>query len=427
MNVDGYKLLAEGGYASVYIDDTAERVVKVLSRYVVEGENKFINYTSIIDLSMHKTFDIPGMAKICSYTITDENIVMEMPYYGKPINKQTIPHDAVARIVMQLVVTLLHLFHNGIQHTDIKPCNVLYDARNETTTLIDFNMMSCEILKNGLRKWTSSYGTWSYSAPEIVHLARPYDTSMVWSVGMIIAFLYNRFPLPGIQHKSQTEISSRTFWKRTLLDLQEKHPDSFPLPSTHVSVMPDFMTEIFRECTQWNPDTRCTLQTVYDKLCFYIHGSLCEFVPRVFHHEVIPYESSSHVRTKVVERLHKFMQEARLAHVFSRTIVLFDRAMSSCSYNNVNQIMTACIFLVLMLMGHYVFDTLGFVHKTLKYWEIPDDLEVVQAAIWDICDKLEWGLWERPFDAYLPKNNVLKERFTNVTHMYTVDELARGI
>jgi len=425
MNDDKYALLAEGGYAKVFVDDKRKQVIKALGK-TVDG---FVNYSSIIDLSIHKSFSFQGMAQVTDYKVTDDNILLEMPYYGKPLNKQQVPHEAIPNLVLQLIYTLLQLYHNGIQHMDVKPCNILYDVATNTTTLIDFNIISCEVFKqHGERTWTSSFGTWNYSAPEVVHYARPHDTSVVWSLGIIIAYLYNRYPLPLIYNLSSDTIASREFWKKTLQDLKHRYKEGFQLPKKHIDVMPGYMSSIFVECTRWEPEQRCTLDDVYYRLYNIVHGNRSVITPSIHHYTIKPYLPGTHVRKAVIEQLDGFLSQCNVNHLFSRVVIMFDRAMEVMTGTNTNEVMISCLFLVMMMFGNYVFDRRLYVNRAMDHWYIArDKLPHIQKKIWELCDGLQWQLWERSIESYAYDTTLFKTCITNVTAEYSIDMLVRGI
>ena len=192
---------------------------------------------------------------------------IQMPNYGITLDewcKKTSHIDRMADmpiLMLQLCNACNALFAAGIQHTDIKPTNILIDPANRRLTLIDYNIYSIQTV-NG---WTPSVGTWCYVAPEILHQSAPSNTSMCWSIGMIMAEIcgggYVLGDINVYMRKSSTP--KRKDWQHVFTALRHRNPNSLTIASSHIDVMKNTRwLKIFQACTRWNSNNRVTLDTL---------------------------------------------------------------------------------------------------------------------------------------------------------------------
>lgn len=97
-------------------------------------------------------------------------------------------------LIYQVVEGLIYLKHLSIIHCDLKPENILFkDQRKQKVKIIDFGS-SCSRSEEGYSYVQSRF----YRAPEVI-LGLPYDQQVdMWSLGCIIAEMFNGRPLfPG--------------------------------------------------------------------------------------------------------------------------------------------------------------------------------------------------------------------------------------
>lgn len=398
---DEYVLYTSGGYSKVYYNAVRNMIKKVQPLWT---ENKFLQYSAIVDLSAHVSFaTIPGLPVLSEFKVADDEVIMYMPFYGVPVNKYvaTFPpserEKVVVNILLQLVDTCLHLFHNGVQHTDIKPSNVLVSNEN-VATLIDFNIVSSMQCQEDVLQWSNTIGTWNFCAPEIIWYSKPTCTSMVWSLGILLASLIYRFPLDASYKLNSKNVSSRQFWQQTYFDIQSHHPDHLPLRNGHKLIMSKQLQFIYTRCTDWNAEGRVTLSELRSMLSLLLHGSLpLPFYPQVISHEITPCKHAN--RIEYIEKLQDILVTLQKEHLLIRVISFWERLAAIREVSSEDMI--ACILLAWMMLGDYVFDEVDEVKHVCASYDVAYDVGQVSSAILRVAHSLGWMLWEKTSDVYL--------------------------
>lgn len=419
-----WTLLAEGGYARVYINAERTEVKKVLPRYVEDEGQMHFNYSAIMDIGVQKSFGkkIPGVPEISRYEVDDNAITMYMPYYGVPINeleKTSICNpEFVTHVISRLCEILISLEHNGIYHTDLKPCNILYDVATREVTLIDYNIISQIVCHKQKKILTPGYGTWAYSSPEVILYTHPTDTSSSWVVGLLMAYLYARYPWSGLYKLTQSQIRSRTAWKQEILKMRTNYIDHFPLSAAHEHIMPSEHVALYKQCMKWNWRDRPLLLDVYCQLVNN-HGMSPPNIHVVNHSITLNASISKDSRFIALTKLYNICRITKTLHVYLRSVSIFERSYTCTSRFTLFEHGCATHCLALMMMGSYVFDSAEFVSTITTYWQL-NDIRAVQEAVWWIASSCDWKLWDLPADVMLIDSecNVNYEEIKNMIISY---------
>jgi serine/threonine protein kinase len=329
---------------------------------------------------------------------------MYMPYCGCPLNEVKRP-ELATYIISRLCEILVAFEENGVQHTDLKPNNILYNVATNEVTLIDYNIVSITVVASGTKRvLTPAYGTWSYSSPEVVFYTRPSPTSPTWAVGLLLAYLYARYPWQPIYKMTSEQVSSRTQWKKELTNLREKHPDCFPLSTEHLRVMPPHIVNLFRKCTRWNPQARPSLKEVYYDL---IGHEMIADIPRILHSPPDLKTMNDTTRFIVVSKLYNTCRITKTLHLYLRAVSIFDRSYNESSPFTLYEHGCASFFLAVMLMGNNAFD-MDFVDTILPFWQLESadkSVPILKDVLWYIGNACEWSLFDKTADVLIIENN----------------------
>jgi serine/threonine protein kinase len=364
-----------GSYSTVTIYPN-NQVHRRLRKYTIE-KPRLVEYAAIMDLAMHKSIHATiGLPHITDCTITDDDIIeMTMPNYGVTLStflqdKTLVERRALCRpLLTQLARTCLVLHRNGYQHTDIKPANILVDPDGKLT-LIDFNLISTKYGDT----WGTSYGTWNYVAPEILQDEQPTDTSAVWSIGMILAYIVFGFPLDGYRQLSSNQRSSREFWVDTLSRLQKASPHHWPMPSIfHVALTHGDLKPLFKKCTLWDPKLRISLEDLYTDLA----DAPLPLQPPLF--PQAPQASANQYRTSIWAKMRHYCHNLPPS-VPVRAISLWDALDPPADLATSREWACGCLALAIMLNLQYIPDDLA------RTWDVDD----AEAWMWFVGECLNW-------------------------------------
>jgi mitogen-activated protein kinase 1/3 len=108
----------------------------------------------------------------------------------------------IAFIIYQILCGLKYLHGAGVYHRDLKPSNILVN-RECKAKICDFGL--ARVVDDEEELLTQYVVTRWYRAPEVVLNERHYGAELdVWSVGCILAEMYNRSPIfPGKDYSDQ--------------------------------------------------------------------------------------------------------------------------------------------------------------------------------------------------------------------------------
>ena len=364
MNHNDWKVLTEGGYASILINSKKE-IMKVMPKYTEDNGRRCINNHALMELAVLCSYKgiVMGIPQITNYKIDEDSICIFMPFYGTPLNKCKIPKNKILQVATKLLEVLISLEANGIQHTDIKPCNILVSSDFTEVTLIDFNIVSFQLYIHTYPIWSKAYGTWNFCSPEIVLHTKPSSTSSVWSFGLILAYMYNRFPLTNYGKHDIKTLSSRTFWKNTMRDLHSKCPDGFLLPPEHVAVMPLDMVLLYQKCMRWQSKDRPHLQDVYAELT----GSCYEGYQ-------IKKVGSMITTNSALRRLYQMCKDTNTFCAFTVAATIYLQLHDVSSFQE-DDMLKACHTIAMMLLD--MFDVTQ---------------PSIEEIIWNLCSYKKWDI-----------------------------------
>lgn len=433
-----FGLLTTGGYANVYYSKSKQLVKKVQPSIVQTDEKHCIlQYSSIVDLVTHASFEtLPGVPVLLGHSVTQTSVKMYMPYYGRPLNKVVadwnMQHEnnrevKILNILITLIETCMQLEHNGVQHTDIKPSNILISDFGQVT-LIDFNIMSSIRCHNDHLEWEEAIGTWSYCAPEIIEHSAPSNTSTTWSLGLIMGYMFGSFPLLERRNMTDEQIASRDHWVGVFQRERAYNSEYLTLPPKHRSIMSSSLQYIYTQCTQWDPHARISLFELRSMVYLYMTHAT---PPPLFLHTITWHANPSHipsdVRIEAIEIAFTLCKHTGAERMFVLIVSWIDRL----PYDTVDTMDIAALFvLALMLLGNYVFDDKQLCACMIDELQLPNDLNLLMDHVIIIGQALQWKLWEKSTDVSLCEMGVencvvrMKQVLLDREEPYTLAELA---
>lgn len=228
--------LGRGSYGEVmgatHISSGARRAIKAvgkanLKRYVN-------NVTGFVrrEVDILRRLDHPNIVRLYEAFEDEDTIylVLELCEGGDllervAVARDRLPEKEAARLFMQMLASLQHLYLRGVIHRDLKPENFLFVRRENDREplppdrapikLIDFGLSRRISAETGVRM-TPKIGTTEYMAPEAfagrVNVALADRTDM-WSLGVVLHVIFmGHFPSPRLAEQTPEEYLSASCW-----------------------------------------------------------------------------------------------------------------------------------------------------------------------------------------------------------------------
>lgn len=398
-------LLAKGGYANIYLDSDEEYVTKVQRKYWGESSsNKWILYTSFTDLVIHKSFvSCPYTPDITRYSITNTSVSMTMPYYGPSLCEYFETRGFLDRLrempkmMIHVIDACTFLMRNGVLHTDVKPSNVLYNPEDDKITLIDFNIVS---IQTGLNSWLDGIGTWTYAAPELIENSKLHNTSLSYTIGMMMAALLHRYPYMSKSAKpTSKEVTNRQFWRYVIKYMKSRNDCHWEIPEDFRQQLPTKWNSLLERCWKFDPNQRISLACLRKELVKLLTLPLSDPIRLPpFDWEIIewpcyPHHWETEKRIIYISAMYKFCKEINKMYLFQHQVCLLDRC-GSLPFSDT--IAVACVVISLFMNAEYVFDSVRFLRPIEKYFSSFGTFEELQQCIWHVGETLDFQLWQRP-------------------------------
>ena len=210
-----YESLGDGTYGIVFKGlntETGERVAIKKLKTKIKTWQECLELNEVKALSKLKNHhNIIKLKEVIRDSNSDVYLIFEyaecnlFQYIEKmKIMKQNIPESKIKKISYQILNGLSYIHLNGYFHRDLKPENILI-TDELFIKIADFGLAKEIPNYYNNNSLTDYVCTRWYRAPECVLRSTHYTSSMdVWSVGVIIAELYNLNPLfPGFSEIDQ--------------------------------------------------------------------------------------------------------------------------------------------------------------------------------------------------------------------------------
>ncbi|MCA2979161.1 MAG: serine/threonine protein kinase [Myxococcaceae bacterium] len=145
--------------------------------------------------------DHPHIVRVHDAGVEDEDpfVVMELVEGGPVSRRLPLPVADAVRVTRQVCEALAYAHERGVIHRDVKPENVLLDARGDAK-LGDFGiarLVGPDARAFGITRSEVAVGSVGYMAPEVLEGAPPAPTMDVYSAGALLRSLLTGRPPVG--------------------------------------------------------------------------------------------------------------------------------------------------------------------------------------------------------------------------------------
>ncbi|VTS08802.1 serine/threonine protein kinase [Tuwongella immobilis] len=255
----GYRILrhlGEGTYGSVWLAEEELTSVRVAIKFFAHGTDRQWQKLQDDMQMLARTDGAPGIVQL--RTANPEN---DPPYYvisyaengslAQLLEKGPLPVAEALRLFTAMTRSMAYVHAKGIRHCDLKPGNVLLDARNEPL-IADFGQAH---LANDARP---TLGTYFYMAPEQATLEAKIADSR-WDVYGLGAVLYEMLTrdLPRFEGTLIDRLR-RTTNLNSRLELYRQQITNSPRPRKHRQIpgVDRALANIIERCLEIDPEKR---------------------------------------------------------------------------------------------------------------------------------------------------------------------------
>lgn len=415
-----YTLWKDSHYANIYKHN--DDLLKELPKY----DEDAIQYSSIVECTITKFLNVSSHFTEC-YTIykNPTHLYIYQRYKGTSLYewmKETSLKDRMTHIPIifkQLLEICIFLENHGLQHIDLKPPNILYDGHH--VTLIDYNCISILRLIRNKSIWTSGVGTWKYAAPEIIKNDTVHSNSIVWSLGMILCYLFNDLPHTKRYYDIEFKTDNRKFWKKFYKYVQFSEENRYAFKKSYQTI-PDIWKALLYCMLRWDPDDRISLTKTLD----YINTLFHVYPTRLPYYacQVIPYKPSLNTRLYYLTKLYRYIEFN--PYRFCLTVFLWDSLTPYIVPNEEVLSFVSCYMLSALIYNEYIDASEIFVKiMNVSYEEI-------EPYLWNITQRLQWNLYQKSIDLYIYEKlktipwREFIEFYSDYKERYTTESISRA-
>ena len=419
-----YKKWKKGGYGSIYYNPTYESIIKKIPRY---EENESTSDDCYPSLKTHKecTYYVyyPSVQEACfsriltrfcgfvslySIQMSPHFIYLHQKYLGETIHRHLadIEQEAIPYIISELLKKCIMLEQNGLQHTDLKSNNVLYNPDTNNVYIIDYNCMSVLTIRNKQLHWIDSIGSWMYVAPEISLDSKVKDTSIVWTIGLLLTHLLHCYPFQKEYYPEdiqKTHIIDRKEWIVTYKNICLK--ESEPLFTKCFQTIATKYQAILARIFVADPSLRPSLRELYSMWSDTFQLEHDTDLDRYYHEIVVnPFLGGiDEERYYMVHHTYQFCLYWNQTHKLCNMLHIIDHYSSYITDKNLYTVIFATWTIVSCIMNEHISDNIDIYEYINTVYHI--ECQDICKLMWEICDTLDWDLYEKPYDVWLAQHN----------------------
>jgi len=261
------ELLGKGSYGKVFRDTNSQYVVKEMKLWE-DPKTRELSNVNLREAVILSSIQHPHLIR-CSEVICGSRILsIKMEYGGVTLREwlkessHDEKHEYIPIFFRQLVDVVYYLWKQGIQHVDIMPDNIL--IHEGVLRLIDIGMCSFRLGldADGKGIWSDAFGTWSFTAPEVVCMDRVTDQTPVWNLALMGSFMWTEVnPV-----ESEAESLSRKGISRVLRDFRNELWTLYLQEKPWMANDEPWMA-YFNQMTAWESSERMSVKDVYQIVC----------------------------------------------------------------------------------------------------------------------------------------------------------------
>jgi len=418
-----YKKWKRGGYGIIYYNSIENSIIKKIPRYEEHtscsdkfypslATNKdciyYIYYPAIQEACFSKLLsNFQGFVGLTSVYLSAHFIYFHQKYLGNTlhhhipmIDKEERPH-VIAEILRLCIIMEV----NGLQHTDLKTNNILYNPTTNGITIIDYNCMSTLYVENDQLKWVDSIGTWMYVAPEIAFNNKINDNSIVWTIGMLIASMLQQYPISKEFYPTyvlKNTISERKEWIITLKNIciKETEPYFSKCFETIATNYQQILSKIFYN----DPQQRPSLLELYNLWTSTFNLPVTKDFEQYYHEIVVtPFLGwGENDRSYIIHHIYKFCIRWNQIHKFCTMIHIIDNFSKHIIESVYEVVIFSAWTIVNSLMNEHVQDHINIYKEIEEVYKVRS--QDISEMVWIICDYLKWDIYEKPLDVWFIQN-----------------------
>lgn len=447
-----YKKWKKGGYGSIYYNPKDYSIIKKIPRYEEHDSSSDVSYPSITTNkeAMYYVYypaiqeacfsrlltHFYGFVSLTSIRLSPHYLYLPQEYLGDTLHRHipTIEAESIPYTIAELLKQCIIMEQHGLQHTDLKTNNLLYDSDTNNVTIIDYNCMSVLTVQNHQLQWRDSIGSWMYVAPEISLDGKVKDSSIVWTIGIVLTQMLQCYPFQQQYYPTditKTHITDRKEWIVAYKNicLKEQEPLFTKCFQTLTTSYQDILTKIFVS----DPVQRPTLTQLYSIWTTTFHLDHDTDLQRYYHEIVVtPFVGwIDEDRYFMVHHTYQFCLQWDETYKFCNMIHIIDHYSPHITEQNLHLVIFSAWTIVSCIMNEHVQDNTEIYHyiKKVHHVECPDICNMV----WKMCDTLQWDIYEKPYDVWLLQTNKevdydkIVERFIHQRTPYSMKSLCSEV
>lgn len=194
--------IGEGTYGVVFkaLDLMTDTFI-ALKKIRLEQEEEGVPSTAIREISLLKELQHNNVVRLENVVHAENSLYLVFEHLDLDLKRHMDMnstfgdnHPLIKWFLYQMLQGIAYCHSHCILHRDLKPQNLLIDARHNYLKLADFGLARAFGIP--VRAYTHEVVTLWYRSPEILLGSKTYSTPVdVWSIGCIFAEMINRRPL----------------------------------------------------------------------------------------------------------------------------------------------------------------------------------------------------------------------------------------